>query len=226
MCLRTRSRPCCCFIERVVRARPGAAGRGLAPAASQSVAAAAQESGCCYCCCSCPSLSPPPRDHDGRFLPAALRGDFGGRLGRGFGGSLRSRRRSGCSRPYLPFSHSRPALLLSASRQSHRGLAWPDLAMADFDEIYEEEEDEERALEEQLLKHSPDPVVVRGSGHVTVNNSLHLHVAEHGKDLLKCENSMDKQGSFPLKIPSTRHSVKIATCVCCWSGSTYRRVDL
>nr|XP_003221618.1 PREDICTED: cysteine-rich hydrophobic domain-containing protein 2 [Anolis carolinensis] len=40
--------------------------------------------------------------------------------------------------------------------------------MADFDEIYEEEEDEERALEEQLLKHSPDPVVVRGSGHVTV----------------------------------------------------------
>ncbi|TRZ22865.1 hypothetical protein HGM15179_004174 [Zosterops borbonicus] len=43
--------------------------------------------------------------------------------------------------------------------------------MADFDEIYEEEEDEERALEEQLLKYSPDPVVVRGSGHVTV---LHL----------------------------------------------------
>ncbi|XP_077033652.1 cysteine-rich hydrophobic domain-containing protein 2 isoform X1 [Agelaius phoeniceus] len=40
--------------------------------------------------------------------------------------------------------------------------------MADFDEIYEEEEDEERALEEQLLKYSPDPVVVRGSGHVTV----------------------------------------------------------
>lgn len=42
------------------------------------------------------------------------------------------------------------------------------LRMADFDEIYEEEEDEERALEEQLLKYSPDPVVVRGSGHVTV----------------------------------------------------------
>lgn len=42
------------------------------------------------------------------------------------------------------------------------------LGMADFDEIYEEEEDEERALEEQLLKYSPDPVVVRGSGHVTV----------------------------------------------------------
>ncbi|RXM28949.1 Cysteine-rich hydrophobic domain-containing protein 2 [Acipenser ruthenus] len=40
--------------------------------------------------------------------------------------------------------------------------------MADFDEIYEEEEDEERAVEEQLLKYSPDPVVVRGSGHVTV----------------------------------------------------------
>lgn len=44
--------------------------------------------------------------------------------------------------------------------------------MEDFDEIYEEEEeeeeDEERAAEEQLLKYAPDPVVVRGSGHVTV----------------------------------------------------------
>ncbi|XP_062899202.1 cysteine-rich hydrophobic domain-containing protein 2 isoform X3 [Mobula hypostoma] len=41
--------------------------------------------------------------------------------------------------------------------------------MADFDAIYEEEEeDEERAVEEQLLKYAPDPVVVRGSGHVTV----------------------------------------------------------
>lgn len=47
-------------------------------------------------------------------------------------------------------------------------LPLPGPAMADFDEIYEEEEDEERALEEQLLKYSPDPVVVRGSGHVTV----------------------------------------------------------
>ena len=47
-------------------------------------------------------------------------------------------------------------------------LPFPGSAMADFDEIYEEEEDEERALEEQLLKYSPDPVVVRGSGHVTV----------------------------------------------------------
>ncbi|CAL9700322.1 unnamed protein product [Knipowitschia caucasica] len=44
--------------------------------------------------------------------------------------------------------------------------------MEDFDEIYEEEEeeeeDEDRAAEEQLLKYSPDPVVVRGSGHATV----------------------------------------------------------
>ncbi|KAH0520201.1 Cysteine-rich hydrophobic domain-containing protein 2 [Microtus ochrogaster] len=49
--------------------------------------------------------------------------------------------------------------------------------MADFDEIYEEEEDEERALEEQLLKYSPDPVVVRGSGHVTVSDFLYLQIA-------------------------------------------------
>ena len=52
------------------------------------------------------------------------------------------------------------------------GSARPSLAMMeDFDEIYEEEEeeeDEDRAAEEQLLKYAPDPVVVRGSGHVTV----------------------------------------------------------
>ncbi|KAL4831747.1 hypothetical protein H8958_015478 [Nasalis larvatus] len=40
--------------------------------------------------------------------------------------------------------------------------------MAVFDEIDEEGEDEEWALEEQLLKYSRDPVVVRGSSHVTV----------------------------------------------------------
>ncbi|XP_051240291.1 cysteine-rich hydrophobic domain-containing protein 2 [Dicentrarchus labrax] len=53
------------------------------------------------------------------------------------------------------------------------GSARPRRAMMeDFDEIYEEEEeeeeDEDRAAEEQLLKYAPDPVVVRGSGHVTV----------------------------------------------------------
>lgn len=53
------------------------------------------------------------------------------------------------------------------------GSARPGPAMMeDFDEIYEEEEeeeeDEDRAAEEQLLKYAPDPVVVRGSGHVTV----------------------------------------------------------
>lgn len=47
--------------------------------------------------------------------------------------------------------------------------------MEDFDEIYEEEEedeeeeqDEQRAAEEQLLRYSPEPVLVRGSGRVTV----------------------------------------------------------
>lgn len=50
-------------------------------------------------------------------------------------------------------------------------VVFPDREMMeDFDEIYEEEEeeDEDRAAEEQLLKYSPDPVAVRGSGHVTV----------------------------------------------------------
>lgn len=61
---------------------------------------------------------------------------------------------------------SAAGLVASSPLLSPTGRAGP--AMADFDEIYEEEEDEERALEEQLLKYSPDPVVVRGSGHVTV----------------------------------------------------------
>lgn len=60
----------------------------------------------------------------------------------------------------LPGAAGRDSPLLQATPAGRR--------MADFDEIYEEEEDEERALEEQLLKYSPDPVVVRGSGHVTV----------------------------------------------------------
>ena len=57
---------------------------------------------------------------------------------------------------------------------SFPGSARPSRAMMeDFDEIYEEEEeeeeeDEDRAAEEQLLKYAPDPVVVRGSGHVIV----------------------------------------------------------
>lgn len=60
---------------------------------------------------------------------------------------------------------SLPASLPGSTRPSRA-------MMEDFDEIYEEEEeeeeDEDRAAEEQLLKYAPDPVVVRGSGHVTV----------------------------------------------------------
>ncbi|KAI8508604.1 Cysteine-rich hydrophobic domain-containing protein 2 [Branchiostoma belcheri] len=40
--------------------------------------------------------------------------------------------------------------------------------MADFDAIYEEDDEDERLMEEHLLSTVPDPVVVRGSGHVTV----------------------------------------------------------
>ncbi|XP_078741392.1 cysteine-rich hydrophobic domain-containing protein 2 [Lampetra fluviatilis] len=45
--------------------------------------------------------------------------------------------------------------------------------MADFDTIYEDDEegeddDEERLAEENLIRYAPDPVVVRGSGHITV----------------------------------------------------------
>ena len=40
--------------------------------------------------------------------------------------------------------------------------------MADFDTIYEEEDDEDRNVEETFLVSVPDPVIVRGAGNITV----------------------------------------------------------
>jgi len=40
--------------------------------------------------------------------------------------------------------------------------------MADFDAIYEEEEEHEGTLEETFVTLVPDPVVVRGAGNMTV----------------------------------------------------------
>uniref|UniRef100_A0A9J8AF19 Cysteine-rich hydrophobic domain 1 n=1 Tax=Cyprinus carpio carpio TaxID=630221 RepID=A0A9J8AF19_CYPCA len=41
--------------------------------------------------------------------------------------------------------------------------------MADFDTIYELEEEDERIVsEEHLVRYCPDPVVMRGAGHITV----------------------------------------------------------
>lgn len=41
--------------------------------------------------------------------------------------------------------------------------------MADFDTIYELDEEEERIVsEEQLARYFPEPVVMRGAGHITV----------------------------------------------------------
>uniref|UniRef100_H3AWD5 Cysteine rich hydrophobic domain 1 n=1 Tax=Latimeria chalumnae TaxID=7897 RepID=H3AWD5_LATCH len=41
--------------------------------------------------------------------------------------------------------------------------------MADFDTIVELDEDEERVVsEEHLVRYAPDPVIVRGAGHITV----------------------------------------------------------
>ncbi|XP_003392944.1 cysteine-rich hydrophobic domain-containing protein 2 [Bombus vosnesenskii] len=40
--------------------------------------------------------------------------------------------------------------------------------MADFDAIYEEEEENEQNLEEQYVKMVPDPIVIRGAGNMTV----------------------------------------------------------
>lgn len=40
--------------------------------------------------------------------------------------------------------------------------------MADFDEIYEEQEENEDHSEESFVPTVPDPVVVRGAGNMTV----------------------------------------------------------
>jgi rubrerythrin len=40
--------------------------------------------------------------------------------------------------------------------------------MADFDAIYEEEEEHEGTLEETYVTLVPDPVVIRGAGNMTV----------------------------------------------------------
>ncbi|KAK2170556.1 hypothetical protein LSH36_2g10011 [Paralvinella palmiformis] len=40
--------------------------------------------------------------------------------------------------------------------------------MADFDEIYEEEDDDDNYVEESFTVSVPDPVVVRGAGNVTI----------------------------------------------------------
>ena len=40
--------------------------------------------------------------------------------------------------------------------------------MADFDAIYEEEEEPEQSLEEPSVSVVPDPIVIRGAGNMTV----------------------------------------------------------
>ena len=40
--------------------------------------------------------------------------------------------------------------------------------MADFDAIYEEEDEDERFSDESMIPSVPDPVIVRGAGNVTM----------------------------------------------------------
>lgn len=40
--------------------------------------------------------------------------------------------------------------------------------MADFDAIYEEEEENDEPLDDPYVKMVPDPVIVRGAGNMTV----------------------------------------------------------
>ncbi|KAH9373633.1 hypothetical protein HPB48_011381 [Haemaphysalis longicornis] len=46
--------------------------------------------------------------------------------------------------------------------------ASPESNMADFDAIYEEDDDEERVNEDSLVSLVPEPVVIRGAGNMTV----------------------------------------------------------
>ncbi|MBN3297485.1 FIP1 factor, partial [Amia calva] len=47
--------------------------------------------------------------------------------------------------------------------------------MADFDTIYELDEEEERVVsEEQLARYCPEPVIMRGAGHITVGTPMNL----------------------------------------------------
>lgn len=50
-----------------------------------------------------------------------------------------------------------------------RESACSTTTMADFDAIYEEEDDEDRVeIEDDLTINVPDPIVLRGAGNVTV----------------------------------------------------------
>ncbi|TRY88973.1 hypothetical protein DNTS_013344 [Danionella cerebrum] len=89
--------------------------------------------------------------------------------------------------------------------------------MEDFDEIYEEEEeeeeDEDRAAEEQLLKYAPDPVVVRGSGHVTVIDILKVAPEEYRSSMGRVNSCLRK--ALPLNV---RWLLCGCLCCCCTLG--------
>lgn len=57
------------------------------------------------------------------------------------------------------------ARFLSSARRNRVGFR---IAMADFDAIYEEEEENEQNLEEHYVAMVPDPIVIRGAGNMTV----------------------------------------------------------
>ena len=40
--------------------------------------------------------------------------------------------------------------------------------MADFDAIYEEDDEEERIYDDNVVISVPDPIVIRGAGNITV----------------------------------------------------------
>lgn len=67
------------------------------------------------------------------------------------------------------FTGSRAVAFLCCTLHAFAGIGEFVAAMADFDAIYEEEEEEnEQNLEEHYVAMVPDPIVIRGAGNMTV----------------------------------------------------------
>ena len=66
-----------------------------------------------------------------------------------------------CGRRYSIFGNFRISPNISEAVITQR-------SMADFDAIYEEDDERDRFIDDTLIISVPDPVVVRGAGNITV----------------------------------------------------------
>lgn len=71
-------------------------------------------------------------------------------------------------RRILDVSLLRDIVYSYTSRLFEREKSNSSIGMADFDAIYEEEEENEQNLEEHYVTTVPDPIIIRGAGNMTV----------------------------------------------------------